>query len=419
MATRGWTVFLSGCALVAASLAGGAGAASAAVSGDPNAWLTNGYDTGQSFWNSQETTESPALVKALKLNFTIPTAPAPDPAADCLFPIAPVEASGRLFDVGPDGISAYNQWTGQRLWNYPIPVYEQYIPHLQIIGTNLVVAVTGNCNTVTGSIGSTVFVLDTATGARVHPAWPSSQGGISWMVAVNGVLVTTEFQAECGGGCSSSWVVGYNLAGKKLWSTPSGWSTGSSAVLFGAAVSGGGLVYALNTTGLMAALRVTNGTVAWTAKRKVQPVALSQDGLDLYAVDGSGDLYDYNPTTGQPKGWGEAVGRGSSPGWQAVDATTIFTNCSGGALCATRRTDGHSLWTVAGGCASGNPFAQGQSPIVSSGVIYCSGRTFYVTTGKRITSAADGTSVTSVAGGRVYGLQAQPITGAPDVVSYM
>jgi hypothetical protein len=417
MGTRSWTVLLAACALVGVSLAGGASTASAATAG-PNAWATNGYDAGQSFWNSGETTQTPARVKALKLNFTIPTAADPDPGADCLFPVPPVEASGRLFDVGPDGVSAYNQWTGQRLWNYPIPAYEEFIPQLQIIGANLVVSVTGNCNSETGGSSSVVFVLNTTTGAPAHPAWETSNGGVSRMVAVSGTLVTAEYQAECGGGCSSSWVVGYSLAGKKLWATPSGWSTGSSAVLFGAAVSGGGLVYAINPAGKMAALRVSNGSVAWTASRAVQPVAWSQDGLDLYAVDGSGNLYDYNPKTGQPKGWGEAAGRASSVGWQAVDATTIFTNCSGGALCATRRTDGHSLWTVAGGCASADPYSPGQAPIVAASVVYCSGSTFYATTGKRISSAADGTPVTSVAGGRVYGLQTEPVTGVRDVVSF-
>ena len=61
---------------------------------------------------------------ALKLNFTIPAPPDlnpfPDPGYDCMNPIPPVTAAGRLFDSGQNGISAYNQWSGARLWNVAV-----------------------------------------------------------------------------------------------------------------------------------------------------------------------------------------------------------------------------------------------------------------------------------------------------------
>jgi len=83
-------------------------ATSADASGTPSTWKASGYDAGRSYWDSQETTLTPARVKIMKLNFSIPTAPAPDPTVDCLFPLGPLTSAGRLFDVGPDGISAYN-----------------------------------------------------------------------------------------------------------------------------------------------------------------------------------------------------------------------------------------------------------------------------------------------------------------------
>jgi len=54
--------------------------------------------------------------------------------------------------------------------------------------------------------------------------------------------------------------------------------------------------------------------------------------------------------------------------------------------------------------------ADGQ-PVVAAGVFYFAGRSFLATTGARIKSAADGTIITAVAGGRVYGLKTQAITG--------
>ena len=93
----------------------------------------------------------------------------------------------------------------------------------------------------------------------------------------------------------------------------------------------------------------------------------------------------------------------------AVDATAIYTACAGTALCATARSDGHTLWTV-------NAGGSGQ-PVVAAGVVYFAGRAFRATTGARIKNAADGLQVTTVAGGRVYGLRfGTPVSNQPTAV---
>jgi outer membrane protein assembly factor BamB len=416
---RRFSVWAAAGTAVCSVLVFGVAPAYGAVSNPKNAWPATGYDGGQTYWNSKDVLELPARVAAAQLNFTILTAAPTDPAG-CLGGVLPVESSGRLFNVGPDGISAYNQWTGERLWNRPVPAnLQEYVADAQIAGADLVVTFTGNCNTVTGSTGTVVYVLSTATGALLHPVWSSSFGGVTSSVLAGGVLVTSEFESE-GGVSFPTWVVAYTLAGKRLWATPQFWSAGASTNLYSAhPVTGGGRVFVDNPAGRMAALDVSTGHVLWTGA-KVLPVALSQDGKDLYATTVAGVLYDVDPATGDPTGWVSVSGRG--PGVpnnlpMAVDQTAIYTNCAGN-LCATSRSTGHLLWKATNGCTPADNVYPA-TPRVTSGVVYCAGHTYREPTGARLTSAADGTGITSIAGGRLYGLVRDPTTQQWDIVSYM
>jgi hypothetical protein len=44
-------------------------------------------------------------------------------------------------------------------------------------------------------------------------------------------------------------------------------------------------------------------------------------------------------------------------------------------------------------------------PVVAVGVVYVAGESLLATTGNRLVSAADGTLITAVSGGRAYGLR--------------
>ena len=346
----------------------------------PSSWPGAGFDIGSSYWGSSETTVSPTRVAAIKLNYVIPSAPVTDPFA-CLAPVAPVEAGGRLFDVGPDGVSAYNQWSGARLWNAPPPAYSnglyyQYVTGMQVIGNDLYLAFT-DCVSLSNSHAH-ILVLDASTGAQVSPEWSTDGGGE--VVFAGPVTLGSETNNTV------NFVVATDLAGNDLW-IKDNWGFGPV---------GQGLAFLSSDTGVPSAIRLLDGSVAWSLPSMVgaRPIALSQDGKDLYLVTSSGGLLSVNPLTGATR-MKVVAGRG---GPMAVTATVVYSNCGSLAntLCATRRSDGKKLWSVA------TPAGQ---PLVADGVVYCGGRTYSATTGVRIKSAVlDGTVISSVSGGRVYAL---------------
>ena len=384
-ARRALVLAVTTLSLVALGL--GAGPAAQAA-GTPSAWLATGYGTGWSGWNSQEVTMTPARVKAAALNFTIPTAVDPNPVLDCLNPIGPLSSAGKMYDVGPDGISAYNQWSGARLWNVPTPTHLVTFAHLQIAGPDLVVVLT-DCDSESNS-DSWVFVLNLVTGAADQVAWDDGNG-VASMTVVNGIIVTNEYNN------GSDWIAAHDLAGHPLWQTADSWGSARTQL-----VATTTLAYVTSATGVVTALRVADGSVAWTSGVTGDPLALSQDRKDLYVTTGA-SLLSLNPTTGavHPVTF---TGRGGN--FAAVDGSTVYTSCAGTALCATRRSDGHSLWTIEAGATAFAP-----PIVVAAGVVYFNGRSYLATTGKRIKSAADGTAVTSVSGGRIYSLIVSPVTG--------
>jgi PQQ-like domain len=376
-------------ALVAATQLSGAGPAMA--SAPPSAWPSAGSDLGRSYWSSTEVTINPARVAALRLNYTI--APASDPAPgtdECTQGFnTPVESGGRLFYADYDGVSAYNQWSGARLWNVP-PFADEahYTATFQVVGANLVVMFR-DCVSETNA-SSYVLVIDASTGAVVDPLWAPTDAVEGWVVSA-GVLVADETNDDTG------WIRAYSLAGSPLWSGPNGGCCyGGDPV-----VAGHGLAYAVAPSGDLVALRVADGSLAWSSAA-VTPLALSRDGKDLYV--GSGGLVrDLNPLTGAYRSLSVPLGYSSGI---AVDATAVYVGCGTASLCAFRRSDGHLLWTAA------TTTWWYPQPLVADGVVYFAGQAFRVSNGKRIKSAADGTVVSSVSGGRVYA------STAAGVVSY-
>jgi len=368
-------------------------ASPSAAAATPSAWQAPGYDAGKSFWDSAEVTVTPARAAALKLNFTIPAPPDlnpfPDPGYDCMNPIPPVTAAGRLFDSGQNGISAYNQWSGARLWN--IPQNQAYgdvnnTAQMQVSGANLVV-VLSDCVSNT-SAASRVLVRNAATGAPVVPDWFIDAGTASFSV-VNNIVVTSLYSDD------TEYVIAYDLSGHLLWQMN---EVSGAGAWRGGLVSSGGLVFVYTigqTYSQTTAVRVSDGSVAWStgAFASFAPLAVSQDGRDLYLAGPNATLETVNPLTGA---FGSISAAGRSGPFAAVDATTVYTSCAGTALCATRRSNGTSMWTIGVGAPC--------QPVVAVGVVYCAGKVFRATTGKRIRSAVDGVPVTAVSGGRVYGL---------------
>jgi PQQ-like domain len=392
---------LLGAASVAVALAAGPSSAAA----PPSSWQAAGFDAGKSYWDSAEVTINATRVAALKLSYSIKPAPdsnpSPDPDVDCMNPIPPLESAGRLFEVGQDGISGYNQWSGARLWNIPQDPAENdrnRFAAMSVTGNDLVVALT-NCESESNS-DAHMLLRNVATGAALAPDW-YVQAGISGMVVSNGVIVTAQYAED------EDFVVAYDLTGHQLWERDD--LTGPS---FGVPlIASGGKVFlatydATNDGRLVpVAVTIATGTTVWTASTAfadIIPVAASQDGKAVYADGPGATLFAYVPATGALSSL-EVAGRGSE--LMAVDATTVYTSCASTALCATKRSNGASLWTISVGGVC--------QPVVADAVVYCNGKAFRTSNGKRVKSPADGVPVTSVAGGRVYGLLA-----SGTVVSY-
>lgn len=383
--TRGAGV-LAATTLSMVALGLGTGPAAEATA-TPSAWPAAGYGTGWSGWNSQEVTMTPARVKAAALNYSIPTAVDPNPDGDCLNPIGPLSSAGKMYDVGPDGITAYNQWSGAKLWNVPTPGFLGTTALMQIAGPDLVVFLV-DCHS-NSNAHSQVFVLNLVTGASDQLSWYDSSS-VSSMVAVSGVIITSEYND------GTNWITAHGRAGNPLWRTAAGW--GARVQLVATTT----LASVTDATGVVTALRVADGSVAWTSGVVGDPLALSQDRTELFVTTGA-SLLSLNPATGAEH-LVSFAGRGGYSA--AVDATTVYSACAGTALCATRRSDGHSLWTIEAGSTAFAP------PIVlAAGVVYFNGRSYLATTGKRIRSAADGSAVTSVSGGRIYSVIVSPVTG--------
>ncbi len=391
--TRTTLALLTAASVAVVLTAGPSGAAA-----PPSSWQAAGYDAGKSYWDSAEVTINATRVAALKLNYSIKPAPDsnpnPDPDIDCMNPIPPLESAGRLFEVGQDGISGYNQWSGARLWNIPQDPAQNdrnRSAAMSVTGNDLVVALT-NCESASNS-DAHMLVRNVATGAALAPDW-YVQAGISGMVISNGVIVTAQFAED------EDFVVAYDLTGHQLWER-----TDLAPPSFGVPlVASGGRVflgsYDITNDGRVVpvAVNIATGANVWTADinfADIIPVAASQDGKAVYADGPGATLFAYVPATGALTSL-EVAGRGSE--LMAVDATTVYTSCATTALCATKRSNGATVWTidVGGSC----------QPVVADAVVYCNGKAFRTGTGKRIKSPADGVPVTSVSGGRVYGLLA-------------
>ena len=358
------------------ALAVTAGLAVPGVSGAATSsnWSTLGYDTGRSNWNSQETTQTPARVKAATLNFTLST------AVDQCRPGEPVTANGRLFLSDEGRISAHNQWSGRELWTFTGVPDNWFTEGMQVVGDNLVVART-SCYSMT-SAGSQIYVLDVATGEPVVTPWGPDEA-VRSLAVVGDTVVTTETNDDW------SAVRGYDLAtGRKLW------EANPDRQWYGTVVSGG-LVFAHSRVAndfdreVNVAFRVTDGSVVWRRAGDHEVESAAQDGRDLYARSGA-TWVAMNPRTGRVKKGIRGSGRVG-----AVNNGAVFAACGASLLCAYSRSDGSLRWTR-------NVGAGGSSIVVAGGVIYYAGRAFRAYTGSRIRNAFEGERVTAVSGGRIY-----------------
>ncbi|WP_143232608.1 outer membrane protein assembly factor BamB family protein [Actinoplanes regularis] len=355
----------------------------------PMGWDRPGFDPGNTFFNPGETVLTAGsigrLVKKWSVRLRVDKQSCPGQ-----IDVGPPVVSGDHVVIGDHkGISVYAARTGLRLWAFQWDDFGEGLRPTLTITNRLVIAGYAECYSVSNS-KSRLIAFDPTTG---KPRW--AQDGtpsVAYVVVDKGVAMASGWEDP-----SSVGLAAYSLAnGEQIWSKPGHIATGVSA-------GGTVLAHEINVNEevpeTVTGVDITTGATRWTAKGTWYAEAASPAGDRLYASDEKGELAAFRVADGTVA-WTAPPGPGDHGEWTmgsmsiATDGVRVYRS-SDRTLEALDAPTGRLLWTYRMKTSS-------PQPVVAGGLVYVDGVALHADRGKVAYFGPALTGAVVVTGGRLF-----------------
>lgn len=346
-------------------------------------WDHPGYDAEDSHHNPRETVINSGKIRQVVKKWQVKLRTSDK---SCSGFSGPLLTAGRIHVSDQLGLSAYAADTGKILWRYDwADPSDSETPRLAL-SDGLVIAAGGDCNSQSDPDGH-LLALDARTGL---PRWKQRLGS-----PVNSVVVDKSVIVVSGGSASDTDVVAAYAVrdGRALWSRDNALTSEVSAdgTILVRSTDGYG-----TATGTSSGVAVTDGRNRWTRRAGWTAQAADPSSGRFYPVDKTGALSAVRVADGSTA-WTAAP---STAHLIAVDGNRIY-RVAGKTVEALNVSNGKKAW-------SAQQAVEGSQPVSAGGLLYTGGPVLNPADGKPSGPAYTGRVI--VTGGRIHQLDQGVLT---------